>query len=577
MSVETNIRTYIGAWARWLLVALLLYAKCYVFDVLIAQPNVASWELTDHLSYLAAATLWALPVMLTRHRYPAFIVLAITDMWMITNIIYYRSYRLFITWHLFSLVGNMEGFWSSILPYCTFSLLFLPLLSLPVLICLLWETRRLRVIEVLSVALLGISFSIGGAYSKWNDVKVYIPNDHFSWEWINPCGIPQALSVDISEKERQAAKYIRYRSILAYPLYMASDAISTALHSSQPEALTAEEIQELRKMTSPVTPAHQPQGNLLIVLLESFESWLLDAKDADGSPICPALNEYINTHPVLYVQDVESQIQFGMSGDGQLIVNTGLYPTMEGVACIDYGHHTYPNLAHFYPHSAVVNPCRNVWNQTVVAVSYGYKRLVEPQTENRFEWNDSIVVDKIIETFRTSSVPTCVMGITVSGHIPFDSSPDDVAIADSVPELFRHYMQTAHFTDRQLGRLLAWADTAQVMQNSVIAITGDHRIFHAWMSDEIREYGLRAHLPFGTGQAGCPLIIKAPQMESQRTVKQARQIDIYPTILYYIGQEDYFWKGMGCPLKEGETLSNENDDLRRHLSDKLIRMNYFAE
>ena len=64
--------------------------------------------------------------------------------------------------------------------------------------------------------------------------------------------------------------------------------------------------------------------------------------------------------------------------------------------------------------------------------------------------------------------------------------------------------------------------------------TGDHRIFHAWMSDDIREYGLRAHLPFGTGQAG-------------------------------------------CPLKEGETPSNENDDLRRQLSDKLIRMNYFAD
>lgn len=107
--------------------------------------------------------------------------------------------------------------------------------------------------------------------------------------------------------------------------------------------------------------------------------------------------------------------------------------------------------------------------------------------------------------------------------------------------------------------------------------TGDHRIFHAWMSDDIREYGLRANLPFGTGQAGCPLIIKAPQMVSQRTVKQARQIDIYPTILYYIGQEDYFWKGMGCSLKEGETPSNENDDLRRQLSDKLIRMNYFAD
>jgi phosphoglycerol transferase MdoB-like AlkP superfamily enzyme len=202
--------------------------------------------------------------------------------------------------------------------------------------------------------------------------------------------------------------------------------------------------------------------------------------------------------------------------------------------------------------------------------------MVEPESDNRFEWNDSIVMDRVIETFTSLPSPACVMAITISGHIPFDSSPDDIPIPDSVPALFRHYMQTAHYTDRQIGRLLNWADTAEVMQNSTIVITGDHRIFHAWLNDETREFGVRANLPFGTGQAGCPLIIVSPRMETLRIIEQAEQIDIFPTILDFIGQKNYFWKGFGRDLREENIpVENGNYQLHRSLSDKLIRTNYF--
>ena len=138
-------------------------------------------------------------------------------------------------------------------------------------------------------------------------------------------------------------------------------------------------------------------------------------------------------------------------------------------------------------------------------------------------------------------------------------------------------MQTAHFTDRQIGRLLQWADTAQVMENSVIVFTGDHRIFHAWMNDEIRDYGLKAHLPFGTSQAGCPLIITSPIIDSLQILERARQIDIFPTILDLIGQKGYYWKGFGRDLLDKEDDINDDSQLYHQLSDKMIRMNYFQQ
>lgn len=571
-----NVRAHIGAWGRWLLVVVLLVAKCYVFDVLIAQPSPIAWTLTDYLAKSAAAALLAMPVILTSRRYPVFIVLVLADVWMVVNIIYNRAYHLFITWHLLSIAHNMSGFESSIWPYCSFSLLLFPALTLPALLCFAWKAKRLGLKGVVTALLISVLLSVGGSHSRWKKYRPFLNGEPFTWEWINPCTIPQSLSVHVSESEKQAAKYIYQRSILAYPLFMVYDAIQTHRRLQEPEPLSQEEMQELRKITGPVTSANPVEGNLLIVLLESFESWLLDASDANGEPVCPVLNAYIHTQPLLYVKKVETQISYGMSADGQLIINTGLYPVSEGVTCVDYPYSVYPNLAHFYPQSAVVNPCRNVWNQTIISSAYGYKQLIEPDSDNRFEWNDSVVVDKIMECFSSFQSPACVMAISISGHIPFDSSPDNIPISDTVPELFKHYIQTAHFTDRQMGRLLAWADTALVMQNSVIAITGDHRIFHAWLNEDIREYGLKAHLPFGTNQDGCPLFVVSPKIDSTLVIEHGRQIDIYTTLLDFIGQKTYFWQGMGSDLMEHNNLPDEDTYLRHQLSDKLIRLNYFS-
>jgi len=575
ITMNDDARTYTSAWIRWFLVAVLLMAKCYVFDVLVAQPDPLEWVSSDWLSKGAAAVIIALLVTFTRRRYPVFIVLVSSDLWMIANILYYRSYRLFITWNVMSLVGNMEGFWSSVIPYCTLSLLLFPALTLPALICCWLEAKRWCWKERLSVFLIGIMLSILGSYYRWKEVKPHSGKESFTFEWINPCKLPKSLSAPVWENERQTARYIRYHSILAYPLFMADDAIR-AYTSKQTVEWSEEEQQELNRLISRQSSAvSRPQGNLLIILLESFESWLLDSYDATGRPICSSLHNYIATHDLLYVYDAETQIQYGMSADGQLIINTGLFPTTEGVTCIDYGTNVYPNLAHFYPHSAIVNPCKNVWNQRTVSAAYGYRHLIEPKGDYMFEWNDSIIMDKIMETFRELPAPCCVMGITVSGHMPFDIHPDPVAISDTVPLLFQHYLQTAHFTDRQLGRLLSWADTAAVMENATIAITGDHRIFHAWINDEIREYGQQAHLPFGTSYAGCPFILIGPKVP-RRFIQQAQQVDIFTTILHAIGQDKYYWKGTGNNLLKDSVCTDEQNRIRRQISDKLIKSDYFS-
>ncbi|MEE1253580.1 MAG: sulfatase-like hydrolase/transferase [Paludibacteraceae bacterium] len=566
-------RQHIGAWSRFLLVVGLLGAKCFLFDAIVDTGLYVS---PAHTYFKwAAAVILAITVMWTPKRWPVFTLLGITDLWIIAQIIYYRVNHLFITWHLFSLTGNMEGFWSSIIPYCDASLLLFPLLTCAAALCFLWEAAPFRWWETLIALIAGVMLSFTGSVLRWHYHKPYINGAPFTWKWVNPCSVPQAFFVDVSENERKATHYIHHRSVLAYPLYMMADCIQYYADRTTPVELTADEQAELTKLVSPPLSPAEPQGHLVILLLESFESWVLDTEDASGNPVCPAMKAYIGSQPVLYAHDATTQIGYGMSGDGQMIINTGLYPTQEGIACIDYDYCTYPNLAHFYPRSAIINPCRNTWNQRRMTPAYGYQELIEPDTDYRFAWNDSIVIDKLIQTLNTVSAPCCAMGITINGHLPFDSSPDAMELPDTMPSIIQNYLRTAHYTDRQVGRFLAWADTAEVMQNSTIAITGDHRIFTHDMSEEVRDYGLRANLPFGTGDAGCPFIMTAPCIDSTIYIPQAKQGDIFPTILHAVGQQHYFWKGMGHDLIDEPCYADDNCALRRSLADKLIRTNWF--
>ena len=558
-----------NTWIRWAIVVVTLLLKSIVFDKLVG----ISWEI---LPQCAAAILIALPVVWTERKYIIWLVLGIVDLWLIANLMYYRANHLFLTWQVLTFATNLSGFESSILQYMDCSL-FLPLtvslLSLP---CIFFDTIRFTWRECVFIILLCILFSFDGAIHRWLKYR----NGAYSrltWEWINPCIVHPRLSDHISQFERQPNHYIMHHSIMAYPLYMANDAGKTFLDRSEAPELTEEEMHELAKIVGPIVSPNVPQGNLVVILLESFESWIMDAKDANGDPVCPELCAYIEKHPVLYTRDLTTQIVYGMSGDGQMIVNTGLFPTLQGVACFDYGYNTYPNFAHFYEQSAIVNPCRNVWNQNVVTHSYGYQRLVEPESDETFAWTDSIVIDQMMGTISVLTKPCCVMGISISSHTPFDRVPDKLMLADTIPPLIRNYMCTAHYTDRQVGRFLAWADTSQVMQDAVIAITGDHRIFTAWQSEEIRDYGLRANLPFGTFQAGTPLILIAPGVTERKVVEQGAQVDVFPTILHSIGQGNYYWKGMGHNLWNEPTGTDDEIAIRKPLSDKLIRMNYFEQ
>ena len=156
----------IGTWLRFALVVVLLAAKAFLFDRIVALDIYVS---PAHAYFKwAAAVLLAITVMWTPRRWPVFTLLGLTDLWIIAQIIYYRVNHLFMTWHLFALAGNMDGFWSSIIPYCDASLLLFPLLTCVAAVCFLWEAVPFRWWETVIALLLGSTISLTGSYMRWH-------------------------------------------------------------------------------------------------------------------------------------------------------------------------------------------------------------------------------------------------------------------------------------------------------------------------------------------------------------------------------------------------------------------------
>ncbi|MCC8144268.1 MAG: hypothetical protein LUD02_02940 [Tannerellaceae bacterium] len=93
----------------------------------------------------------------------------------------------------------------------------------------------------------------------------------------------------------------------------------------------------------PVLQGRYPE-NLIIILAESFESWVLETF-VEEKEITPALNRLLKEEQTLYAPYVLSQVKGGRSIDGQLLINTGLLPIAAGSYSTRFLDNYYPSLA----------------------------------------------------------------------------------------------------------------------------------------------------------------------------------------------------------------------------------------
>jgi len=546
-------------------------------------------------------------IFLSRKSWWTIGFLVFCDLWCISNLIYYKIFDDFLTIDSIFMAGNMAGGWSAVLPYINYQIfIFIATTALFTVLLLIVHKHTNRFTS--QYILFAIVFVCGIAFNNCinaAEYKVYqLESDPYlaiEFERLQgtrkkenckrflSASFPELIIFhgisDIPEDSWHES-HVLHRSIISYFLadlsYYTSSAIDSRT-SGKSITLSSNDVNEILSLSgisyagiNPIDKVFTP-NQIVIVLVESLESWVFE-KEIEGQTIMPNLRKLIDGEHTLYYHKVKSQALAGNSGDGQMIINTGLLPISSGVACMDYSDIVYPNLAYSFPFSTIINPWRGIWNQEVMTRKYSFNDIVQPKDGNH--WNDEEVFSHSRSVLDSTGTPHISLILTVSSHSPFNTVDGGLSFSRNVPRIVSGYLNCLHYTDKQIGAFVDYLHNDEKNKNTTIVITGDHTIFKSSMLAEFSSFSNAQCLSIASNNSYCPLIIYSPlliQKNNKDMETECYQMDIFPTVQKLIGDEVNPWRGLGVNLLDPSSIGNRviSEDKAYEISDKIIRSDFF--
>ena len=566
--------------------ALSIFLKCILFHYICFNYIALSslWNATKeffafYLAKLFPAFFIASFVFLTKRHKWTIVVSVIIDLYLIANIIYFRANDLFLNFETIAMVGNLNGFWSSITAYFNWKILLFAVLTGLYSFFIIKSspsTNRFWLKFGLChffVILLIFYDSVLGYGSKKEKVFLSDFNMMQAALLIAKYQSPEDNLVRRSWVESATVFHYFPASLLCQ--------VTKSYYSKNDKKnifFTPTEEYHLEQLLAKQDSSLQPSTNLIVILVESLESWPLFLKDENETEITPSLNKLSLQNKTLFCNRIKSQVKYGTSGDGQMIINTGMLPIQSGTACMLYGENEYPNFAHWY-NGFVINPAPNTWNQPIVSISYGYQETLLPKNKNGTA--DDAVINEISkgQLEKCKKDLFCIQEITASSHAPFTHvKVTSLEFSHDMPDILQNYLQSIHYADSCIGDFLDIIECDSLLENTTIVITGDHTIFKKSMLQEFLSFSEKYNYPIPSDESYCPLIIYSPKIKKRVEINDlCYQMDIFPTILHCIGADDYYWKGFGVNLLDSVARNNRRitEEEAYILSDKMIRSDWF--
>ena len=609
-SILSNIRSWLACgnrskWMICLLFAFSLFVKTILFH----------WT-TQHSILLSS--LWMAPaaffafwggklvpvlflsafVFITKRQYWTIVVNILLDIWCVANLFYFKANGFFLTFDMIFMADNMDGFWSSLNAYMGWDIMmFLFITGIYIAIFCLTKifstTKRYTIISVLMIIFSFLWASLTNfLYQKINYDKYGKPNKGQLVEQITRIQCQYCFPFGnfykdvilggawLEKGDWWVKDYINNNSIISYFPAMLLYEIhnmeknNTLKISEEVEA----DIKNYIKSTNQDKTKQLEESNIIYILVESLESWALDS--IENKMMMPKLHRFAQSNQVLYADRIVPQVRHGNSADGQMIGVTGLLPITSGATCKLYGNNVYPNFAHMYSNSAIINPSKGAWEQTKMTKSYEFHQLIEPEIGEA--WQDLDVINNVLDYSFECGSSFCVLGITITSHVPFMYGVEHTMHkVNNIPQIMNAYLNCLHYTDSCIGVLLDSVLNSPLADNTMIVITGDHTIFRDEIGfSDMTEYAQENDIDFRAGHTFTPLIIYSPNIEGNIPIMDTcYQMDIFPTILHLIGAEDYYWQGLGVNLLDSVARNNRQltETEAYRLSDLIIRSDYFRK
>ena len=387
----------------------------------------------------------------------------------------------------------------------------------------------------------------------------------------------------------------------------------TTYRDSKPYKLTGQDkadVNELFEIKKENLPDNQYASiskgkNLIYIQVESLESFVI-GQTINGKEITPNLNKLIQKG--LYFPNIFEQVNEGTSSDSDLMVNTSMLPLRSGSTFFRYPNTNYnslPNLLEGEGYNSIaIHPDKgSFWNYANGLTGIGFDKFNDFYSFNVDEEiglgiSDKRYFEQVVPMLKEQKEPFYSETVTLTSHGPFDI-PKEYRELGLYDELDKNelggYFESIHYTDKQIGNFLDLLDKEGLLENSVIAIMGDHTGVHKYYDNSINQLSNKEPWYLNTGNPVVPLVIYDPSFKEGKTFDlYGGQIDVMPTLLYLLGvdKEKYENTALGRnllnteksfavitngTLKGGENLTAEEKEIyikSLDISDKMIRANY---
>lgn len=403
---------------------------------------------------------------------------------------------------------------------------------------------------------------------------------------------------------------VEYFSPIGYHIFD----VYNVYKNSKPYKMTAEDeakIKEYYDFKNENLPDNEFNGmfkgkNLIVIQVESLEDFVINKK-VDGQEITPNINKLLNNS--IYLPNIFEQVNEGTSSDSDLMVNTSMLPLRQGSTFFRNPATTYNSLPNIlekdgYSTIAIHSDKGSFWNYAQGLNGIGFDKFVDYYSFDRDEniglgLSDGSYFRQIEPMIKELKQPFYAFTVTLTSHGPFDL-PKEYRELKLSPELDENvlggYFQSIHYTDAKIGMFIESLKKDGLLDNTVIAIEGDHTGPHKYYNSKIESLSNPESWWLDNGNHTVPLIIYNPSIKTPvKNDVYGGQIDIMPTLLYLLGVDNNVYQNTALgrnllntkrsyAVLTDKTIKGELTDKEKEivgnvldLSDKMIRADYFKD
>jgi phosphoglycerol transferase MdoB-like AlkP superfamily enzyme len=288
-------------------------------------------------------------------------------------------------------------------------------------------------------------------------------------------------------------------------------------------------------------------ANLVMVQVESLQGFVIGL-EISGHEVTPFLNRW--RKEALWFSNVTDQSGEGRSSDTEFLTQVSLLPATGAAAAFRHSENDFTGLAEVltrrgYRTVSAVPFDGGFWNRRLNHPAFGYARslFVEDfSAEETIGWglNDRDFLAQMATRLGSEEQPFAAYLLTLSLHHPFEGFPEhlkrlDVGRWRGTP--FGNFLHTMHFFDAALAAFVAELEREGLIDNSVLALWGDHDAGFEWRPDTASAMGVPYDSAGWYLSQEVPVFIRVPGVEALRGERAvpAGHADVMPTLLALLG------------------------------------------